>query len=148
MRDKASLLYEWRQLRLDLKENLDKKTLQKVNDWWRTIPCHVNGFNYDDLSTWPDVWEYISEEFYTNSGHGLGCFYTFHYAHPRKKAEVWLIMDMEYGGMYLVAYADGYILNRIGGEVHLYEDIKDDLDIMTVITPEDIDFALKKRNSQ
>ena len=57
-------------------------------------------------------------------------------------------MDMEYGGMYLVTYADGYILNRISGEVQLYEDIKDDLDIMTKITPEDIDFAIKKRNSQ
>ncbi len=148
MQNSASLLYEWRQLRLDLKENLDKQTLQKINDWWGAIQHHVNGFNYDDISTWPDVWEYISEEFYTKSGHGLGCFYTFHYAHPKKKAEVWLVMDMEYGGMYLVAYADGYILNRTGGEVHLYEDIKDDLEIMTVITPEDIDFALKKRNSQ
>ena len=146
MRDKAILLYEWRQLRLKLQKKFTKSTLQKIVNWWKSFPYHSNGFNYDDITTFPDVWEYISEEFYTNSGNGLGCFYTVYHAHPDKNPELWLILDLSHQGeIYLVVYVDGYILNRLHGKVDKYEDVKDDMDIMERITYEDIEPHLKNR---
>lgn len=130
MRDKATLLYEWRQLRLKLKEKFSEDNLKSVITWWKSLDYHVNGFNYDQLYTWPDVWEYISEGHYTNSGNGLACFYTVHHAQPKLESEVWLIHDLALGDMYLVCYVDGYILNRANGKLEKYEDIKNDIDIL------------------
>ena len=146
MRDKAALLYEWRQIRLQLKEQFCESNLQKTIDWWKTLNYHTHGFNYDNRNTWPDVWEYISEDFYTNSGNGLGCFYTAYHADPKKKPEVWLIHDLAHGDMYLVCYVDGYILNRVDGKLYKYEDIKDDMSILEKHTAEEIIETLKYRD--
>ena len=146
MQDKAILLYEWRQLRLKLQNEFTKSTLQEIVNWWKSFPYHSNGLNYDDVTTWPDVWEYINEEFYTNSGNGLGCFYTLYHAFPNNNPEIWLILDSSDGGeIYLVAYMDGYVLNRLNGKVDKYEDIKNDIDIMERTTYNDIESHLKSR---
>ena len=146
MQDKAILLYEWRQLRLKLQNKFTKSTLQEIVNWWKSFPYHNHGLNYDDISTWPDVWEYISEEYYTNSGNGLGCFYTLYHAFPNNNPEIWLILDFSDGGeIYLVAYMDGYVLNRLNGKVDKYEDIKNDIDIMERTTYNDIESHLKSR---
>ena len=146
MQDKAILLYEWRQLRLKLQNEFTKSTLQEIVNWWKSFPYHSNGLNYDDVTTWPDVWEYINEEFYTNSGNGLGCFYTLYHAFPNNNPEIWLILDVSDGGeIYLVAYVDGYVLNRLNGKVDKYEDIKNDIDIMERTTYNDIESHLKSR---
>ena len=146
MQDKAIQLYEWRQLRLKLQNEFTKSTLQEIVNWWKSFPYHSNGLNYDDVTTWPDVWEYINEEFYTNSGNGLGCFYTLYHAFPNNNPEIWLILDFSDGGeIYLVAYMDGYVLNRLNGKVDKYEDIKNDIDIMERTTYNDIELHLKSR---
>ena len=146
MQDKAILLYEWRQLRLKLQEKLTKSTLQEIVNWWKSFPYHSHGLNYDDITTWPDVWEYISEAYYTNSGNGLACYYTLYHALPDKKPELWLILDLEFSGdIYLVAVIDGYILNRMNGKVEKYADVKGDIDIMERINCEDIITHLKER---
>ena len=146
MRDKAALLYEWRQIRLQLKEQFCESNLQKTIDWWKTLNYHTHGFNYDNRNTWPDVWEYISEDFYTNSGNGLGCFYTAYHADPKKKPEVWLIHDLAHGDMYLVCYVDGYILNRVDGKLYKYKDIEDDMSVLEKHTAEEIIETLKYRD--
>lgn len=66
---------------------------------------------------------------------------------PQKtNAELWLILDLSEGGeIYLVAYMDGYVLNRKNGKVDKYEEIKDDIDIMERITYKDIEPHLKGR---
>jgi len=146
MQDKAILLYEWRQLRLKLQNKFTKSTLQEIVNWWKSFPYHSNGFNYDDVTTFPDVWEYISEKYYTNSGNGLACFYTLYHSYPDKKPELWLILDLSLGGeIYLVAYMDGYVLNRLHGKVDKYEKVKSDIDIMERMTYDDIEPHLKKR---
>ena len=147
MTDTANLLYEWRQTRLNLKEDFSEKNLQKAMDFWKKLDYSRHGFDYDRPASWPDVWEYITEEFYTNSGNGLGCFYTIHHARPDLNPEVWLIHDLSEGDMYLVCYVDGYILNRITGKLDKFELIKDDLDILTRHDSTKMINLVKARNS-
>ena len=90
---------------------------------------------------------YITEQFYTNSGNGLGCFYTVHHAHPKLEPEVWLVHDLAHGDMYLVCYVDGYILNRITGELDKFDLVQNDLDILNKYTASTIINAVKDRNS-
>lgn len=37
MRDKATLLYEWRQIRLELQKDFSKKQLQETMDWFTSL---------------------------------------------------------------------------------------------------------------
>jgi len=60
MHDKATLLYEWRQLRLNLQKEYSQKQLQELVNWLARLNPAVHGFNFDDMTTWPDIWEYIS----------------------------------------------------------------------------------------
>lgn len=146
MKDKATLLYEWRQLRLKLAEDFNEQNLQNINNWWMSLDYHANGFNFDDLSTWPDVWQLISDGYYTRSGNGLGCFYTVHHSNPKLDCQVWLIHDFLYSDIYLVAYADGYILNRKNGILERYEDIKSDISVIERHDKDRIIEAVKKSN--
>ena len=145
MRDKATLLYEWRQTRLELQKDFSKKQLQKTMDWFTSLDPVTHGFNYDDMYTWPDIWEYINEGWYTHSGNGLGCYYTVDFACPDRDNQLWLVHDMLHGDMYLVAYCDGYILNRANGQVCEYEKHKKDLHIMEKFDKKKINSTLKDR---
>jgi hypothetical protein len=147
MTDTANLLYEWRQTRLNLKEEFSEKNLQEAMDFWKKLNYSRHGFDYDNSNAWPDAWEYITEEFYTNSGNGLGCFYTVNFARPDLEPEVWLVHDLLHGDMYLVCYVNGYILNRITGDVDKYDLVRDDLDIMARHSASKILNTIKSRNS-
>ena len=72
MKDTATLLFDWRQTRLDLKEEFSENNLQKVMDFWKSLDYSRHGFDYDRNAMWPDAWEYITEQFYTNSGNKIG----------------------------------------------------------------------------
>jgi len=146
MTDKADMLYKWREVRLALQKEFTKENLQKVSDWWESIKYFTNGFNFDDMSTWSDVWQYINDGYYTKSGNGLGIFFTIFYADEDKDVELWLAHDLYYSNIYLVVYVDGYILNRASGEVEVYEDIKNDLSIMEVHHKYKIIDAIKYNN--
>lgn len=147
MKDTATLLFEWRTTRLNLKEEFSEKNLQGALDFFKKLDYSRHGFNYDHLNTWPDVWEYITEGFYTNSGNGLACFYTAYHADPKTNPEVWLVHDLLHGDMYLVCHVNGYILNRMSGKVEKYTDVADDLDILEKHDAEKIVNAVKDRNS-
>jgi hypothetical protein len=145
MRDKATLLYEWRQLRLELQKEFSQKQLQNIMDWFSNLKPAVHGFNYDDMHTWPDIWEYINEGWYTHSGNGLASYYTIDFAYPEKDVQLWLVHDMLHGDMYLVTYVDGYILKRSDGKVCNYEENKKDLHIMEKFDKMKIISTLKER---
>jgi len=146
MTDNAAMLYQWREVRLKLQSEFTKDNLQKVLDWWESTKYHTHGFNFDDMSTWTDVWQYISDGYYTKSGNGLAMFFTIFYADEDKEVELWLIHDLFHSDIYLVVYVDGYILNRLNGEVEKYEDVKKDLNILSVHRKYDIINAIKKNN--
>ncbi|MDA9374052.1 hypothetical protein N9R43_01585 [bacterium] len=147
MKDTATLLYEWRQTRLNLKEDFSEKNLQVVMDFWKSLNYSRHGFDFDRMEYWPDAWEYLTEGFFTNSGNGVGCFYSVYHARPELKPEVWLIHDLLHGDMYLVCYVDGYVLNRITGEVDKFERVQDDIDILKRFDASSIINNVKARNS-
>lgn len=146
MNDKAALLFDWRQQRLELENNFNKEGLQKLYDWFKSLNPHTHGFNYDDINTWPDIWQYLSEGYYTRSGNGLGLFYTIVHTFPEKEPELWLIHDLLHTDMYLLTIVDGYVLNRSSGEIELFDDVKNDLNILEKHTKQSVMDAIKWNN--
>ena len=140
------MLFKWREIRLRLQNEFSKENLQNAVNWWESIKYHTHGFNFDDMSTWTDVWQYINDGYYTKSGNGLALFFTVFYADETKDTELWLVHDLLHSNIYLVVYVDGYILNRASGEVELYETVKNDLSILSVHKKFEIIDAIKRNN--
>jgi len=141
MKDSASLMFEWRSIRLKLKDGLTEDNLQEMTDWFFSLNPSVHGFNYDDMKTWPDIWRYISEEFYTESGNGLGMFYTL--VHADYKPELWLIHDLYHSDIYLVCIIDDYVLNRKSGKVEKLSEVRSDLDVLEKHTSDNVMETIK-----
>jgi hypothetical protein len=143
MNNNASKLFEWRELRKNLETHFSEGNLQTIITWWQSFKFRANGFDYDNIKTWPNVWELIQDGYYTTSSIGLGCFYTITLAYPDKDIELWLIHDLLYSEIYLVCYIDGYILNRLSGKLEKYEDVSQDINILEKHKAEYIIDALK-----
>lgn len=143
MSNQASKLFEWREIRQELQNDFTEENLQRVITWWQSLDYRSNGFDYDNVDSWPNVWELIDEGQYTRSGIGLGCFYTVAHAYPKKENEIWLIHDLLYSEMYLVCYVDGYILNRASGKLEKFDNVKSDINILEKHTASTIMDALK-----
>lgn len=146
MNDKAQMLFQWREQRLKLKDNYNKEGLQDTFDWFKSLNPSPYGFNYDDNRTWPDIWQYISEGYYTRSGNGLALFYTIVHSFPEKEPELWLIHDLLYVDMYLITVVDGYVLNRMSGEVELLSEVERDLNVLEKHTKTAVMEAVKWNN--
>ena len=146
MKDTATLLHEWRQLRIKLQENFTEDNLQDIITWWRRLETHVNGFDFDRTESWTDVWQYVADGFFTKSGNGLACFMTLCHSCPDKEPELWLVHDLLHTNLYLITYVDGYVLNRSSGELEKYEDVKSDIDILTKHTKDSVLQAIKYNN--
>lgn len=147
MKETSALLYEWRQQRLSLSENFTEKALQELLDWWNTLSPHTHGFNFDDTDSWPDVWQYITEGFYTKSGNGLGIFYTLAFAQPEKEIELWLVHDLLYTDMVLMAVVDNkYVLNRDSNRVEQLKNAQKDLNILKKYSKKEVLEAIKFNN--
>lgn len=147
MKETSALLYEWRQQRLALSENFTEKTLQDLLDWWRTLSPHTHGFDFDDPTSWPDAWQYITEGFYTKSGNGLGIFYTVAFAQPEKEIELWLVHDLLYTDMVLMAVVDNkYVLNRDSNQVEQLKLAQKDLNILKKYSKQEVLETIKFNN--
>ena len=146
MNDKAQLLFDWRQQRLALEQNYNKEGLQELTDWFNSLKPSMHGLNYDDIDTWPTMWEYLADGYYSISGNGLGFFYTIVHTFPEKEPELWLIHDLYYSHMYLITVVDGYVLNRMSNEVELFDDVKHDLNTLEKHTKQSVLDATKWNN--
>lgn len=147
MKEVSQLLYEWRKHRLNLTDKFTKKSLQEMMNWFTSLNAHAHGFNYDDMTTWPDAWQYISEGFYTRSGNGLAIFYTVTFAQPEKKVELWLVHDLLHSDMYLLPIVDDkYVLNRMSGNVENLKDVIKDFNILEKHNKDDVLNGIKFNN--
>lgn len=146
MNDSAQLLFEWRQQRLALEKNYNTQGLQALTDWFKSLRPSMHGLNYDDLDTWPTMWEYLSDGYPSVSGNGLGVFYTIVHTFPEKEPEIWLIHDLYHSHMYLIVIVDGYVLNRMSNEVELFDAVKDDLNVLEKHTKQSVLDATKWNN--
>lgn len=128
MSEHAKMLYEWRQHRLALQNSFTEEKLQELMDWFELLDPSIHGFDYDHMDTWPTIWQYITEGYYTKSGNGLGLFYTMVYVD--KDPELWLVHDLLHSDIYLITIVDGLVLNRRSGVIEKLDEIIDDLDVL------------------
>lgn len=106
------------QLRLDAWANLRNQTrtqdaaraLANINQWWFRAPWRAYHLHWDDLPTWPDPWELLSDNIYCDLARGLGILYTISLLDHTDLTDAELVLTSE-GHNLVLACKRKYILN-------------------------------------
>ena len=72
----AERLSAWHQLRQQVQTADVESALQTINSWWFQTPWRAYHLHWDDLPTWPDPWQLLSDDMYCPLARGLGILYT------------------------------------------------------------------------
>ena len=106
----ADRLATWANLRNEC-QTLDLETaLDKINIWWSTTPWRPYYLHWDDLATWPDPWQLLSDNVYCDLARGLGILYTISLLDRADMADAELVLTEAGDNLVLVA-KEKYILN-------------------------------------
>lgn len=106
------------QLRLDAWANLRTQNqtqplstaLTNINLWWFQTPWRAYHLHWDDLPTWPDPWELLSDNIYCDVARGLGILYTISLLDHPDLTDAELVLTSEGHNLVLVNKRK-YILN-------------------------------------
>lgn len=69
-------LASWYNLRKSAQTQTPHLALQTINSWWFQTPWRSYYLHWDDLQTWPDPWQLLSDNVYCEVARGLGILYT------------------------------------------------------------------------
>jgi hypothetical protein len=75
-KDFASRLGAWADLRKEVQSMPLEQALQTINTWWYQAPWTGYYLHWDDMLTWPDPWQLLSDNIYCDVARGLGILYT------------------------------------------------------------------------
>ena len=74
--DFADRLHVWHELRTSCAELPLEDALTQINEFWHQTPWVAHYLHWDDIETWPDPWQLLSDNTYCELARGLGILYT------------------------------------------------------------------------
>lgn len=117
----ASRLEVWKKFRHSLNALSIEDALQSTVTFWERCPFTPHYLDSDNISTWPDPWTLIYENYYCDLAKALGIVYTLHLTEHQSnfEFEIRRYKDTSSGLIYNLVYlnAGKYVLNLIDGEV-------------------------------
>ena len=69
-------LQSWQSLRHRCADLHIQQTLSQINAWWFHTPWSAYYLHWDDIESWPDPWQLLSDNIYCPLARGLGILYT------------------------------------------------------------------------
>ena len=76
LREFSDRLASWNQLRLQCATLPAESALTQINSWWFHAPWIPYYLHWDDMATWPDPWQLLSDNVFCEVARGLGILYT------------------------------------------------------------------------
>jgi hypothetical protein len=106
----AARLEGWNLLRDQCQHLPVESALNQINQWWFRVPWQPYYLHWDDLGTWPDPWQLLSDNVYCEVARGLGILYTITLLERADLAPAELILT-ESGHNLVQVGKEKYILN-------------------------------------
>ena len=103
-------LAAWNQLRTQSLNLPLESALSLINSWWFETPWIPYHLHWDDMPTWPDPWELLSDNLYCDVARGLGILYTISLLDHADLTDAELVLTPEGHNLVLVDKRK-YILN-------------------------------------
>lgn len=108
-------LREWRDLRDSASVRSIPGQLAMINDWWWQAPIRARDIHWPDWTQWPDPWQILQQDGYSDLARALGIVYTMLMIDPGYGSRTRLVQDPE-ANLVLVD-GDKYILNWCPGQI-------------------------------
>ena len=108
--DFSDRLGDWSDLRTSVQNLPLEQALQTINEWWFNSPWQSYYLHWDDLPSWPDPWQLLSDNVYCDLARGLGILYTISMLDRADMADAELVLTEEGDNLVQVA-KEKYILN-------------------------------------
>lgn len=136
-------LNKWKEFRQKLSGLPLDQAVTEVNEMWSTAPFVNYHLSPDDVTTWPDPWTLLAENYYCELAKALGIVYTIYFtSHKNTPMEIRVYYDYTTKDRYSVAWIDNgkYILNYWPYEIVNTKQVKKskDLKILYSYTIEDL----------
>ena len=112
--DFSDRLGDWSDLRTSVQNLPLEQALQTINEWWFNSPWQSYYLHWDDLPSWPDPWQLLSDNVFCEVARGLGILYT-----------ISMIDHPEIASADLVLTDDGYNLVLVNKEIYILNWNKD-----------------------
>lgn len=120
-------LAQWYQLREANQSNDLEQALMNINDWWQQCPWVPYYLHWDDLPTWPDPWDLLSDNHFCSLAKALGIVYTIHMISRPDITSTEIAVNADSGdnlvlvnkGKYILNYEAGCLLNITSPEVNI-----------------------------
>ena len=103
-------LTAWYKLRESTHALSAEDALLKINAWWFQTPWQPYYLHWDDIDTWPDPWQLLSDNVYCEVARGLGILYTITLLDRADLASAGLVLTRSGHNLVLVEQTK-YILN-------------------------------------
>jgi hypothetical protein len=75
-REFSGRLSAWGSLRQSVQHLPVPQALHEINAWWFGAPWSSYYLHWDDVATWPDPWQLLSDNIFCEVARGLGIMYT------------------------------------------------------------------------
>lgn len=109
-------LKSWYELRNSVKSQPADLALTNINSWWFKTPWQPYYLHWDDLTTWPDPWQLLSDDIYCEVARGLGILYTISLLDRADLGSASLVLTQSGHNLVLVEKTK-YILNWDSGTI-------------------------------
>jgi hypothetical protein len=116
----SARLESWNQLRNQCRDLSTQSALESINRWWFRAPWRPYYLHWDDVATWPDPWQLLSDDIYCELARGLGILYTVTLLDRADLAPAELILTEDDVNLvqvgkekYILNWADDTVVNTI-----------------------------------
>ena len=106
----SSRLESWNTLRDSCQHIPLEQAIDAINSWWFNAPWKPYYLHWDDIQTWPDPWQLLSDNIYCDLARGLGMLYTITLLDRKDLTPTKLVLTEDDSNLVLVA-KEKYILN-------------------------------------
>ncbi len=121
----------WKKFRSSIGTLETYDALLQTQNFWQSCPFVPFYLDASDISSWPDPWTLIQENYYCDLAKCLGIVYTLHLSnHNNLAPELRVYFDIKNKHTYHIAYfcQGKYVLNLIEGAIvnkeHIYQELK------------------------
>ena len=108
--DFSDRLGDWSDLRTSVQNLPLEQALQTINEWWFNSPWQSYYLHWDDLPSWPDPWQLLSDNVYCDLARALGILYTISLLDRADMMDAELVLTENGDNLVRVA-KEKYILN-------------------------------------
>jgi hypothetical protein len=130
----------WHDFRKKISKLEKDDAIKETHHLWCYAPYVTNYLTTDQIDTWPDPWELISDNYYCDLAKALAMSYTLYLTDHVIEGTIQIYEDKISKDQYNLVFIDGgkYVLNYLHDEIINKKQISNEIALKKTITVQDL----------